>query len=279
MAKTTDKINELEDLRHNILDYVYLINRSLNKKMLTNTQKGQMAELHEIIGRQVGHCAKLITELTELKTVDVHGKDYDMWVIALRIPIDKLAFSALTFCLQVMDRAIGQLEEDIKSGIRDNQGKLVESQRKFVLEPPRAFIAHEGETEQLRKLKDFLEALGIEYFIAEAKASDGRSIERQVDWTQAKADFAICLATKGKAINRKTGKHYMGLNIADELGRARQVFRNRIILLVQKGVEVHTNIKEIVYAPFTTQSMDIAFTKVIKELRNWGFIKVGKIEE
>ena len=120
--------------------------------------------------------------------------------------------------------------------------------------PPKVFIAHEGETEQL---------------------SDGRSIEKQVDWTQAKADFAICLATKGKAINSKTGKYYMGLNIADELGRARQVFGNRIILLVQKGVEVHTNVKEIVHAPFTTQSMDKAFIKIAMELTDWGFIITG----
>jgi len=144
---------------------------------------------------------------------------------------------------------------------------------------PKAFIAHEGETEQLKKLKDFLEALGIKYLIAESQASNGRSIERQVDWTMGKADFAICLATKGKAINKKTRKHYMGLNVAEELGRARKVFGNKIILLAQKGVEVQTNTREIVYATFTTQSMDIAFSKVVKELRNWGFIKVGKIEE
>ena len=142
--------------------------------------------------------------------------------------------------------------------------------------PPKAFIAHEGETRALTMLKEFLEALGIQYFIAESKASDGRSIEKQVDWTQSKADFAICLVTKGKAINKKTGKHYMAPNIADELGRARQVFGNKIILLVQKGVEPHTNIKEIVHETFTTTNMENAFIKIAKELRNWGFIRVGK---
>jgi uncharacterized protein (TIGR02391 family) len=125
MDKTVEKINELEELRHNILDYTYLIRRFLNKERLTNVQKDHIAELHAIIGQQVGHCGKLITELTGLETVDVHGKDYDMWVVALGTPINKLALGALSFCLQVMDRAIGQLEEDIKTGIRDAQtGKL-----------------------------------------------------------------------------------------------------------------------------------------------------------
>jgi hypothetical protein len=145
--------------------------------------------------------------------------------------------------------------------------------------PPKAFIAHEGETRALTTLKEFLEALGIQYFIAESKASDGRSIEKQVDWTQSEADFAVCLATKGKAINKKTGKHYMAPNIIDELGRARQVFGNKIILLVQKGVEVHTNVGEIVHETFTTTNMERAFIKITKELRNWGFIRVGKPKE
>lgn len=145
--------------------------------------------------------------------------------------------------------------------------------------PPKAFIAHEGETRALTILKEFLEALGIQYFIAESKASDGRSIEKQVDWTQSEADFAVCLATKGKAINKKTGKHYIAPNIIDELGRARHVFGNKIILLVQKGVEVHTNVGEIVHETFTTTSMERAFIKITKELVNWGFIRVGKPKE
>jgi predicted nucleotide-binding protein len=158
-------------------------------------------------------------------------------------------------------------------------GAKPKPEAKTLGEAPKAFIAHEGQTRALTILKEFLEALGIEYFIAESKASDGRSIEKQVDWTQSKADFAVCLATKGKAINKKTGKHYMAPNIIDELGRARQVFGNKIILLVQKGVEVHTNVGEIVRETFTTTNMERAFIKITKELRNWGFIRVGKPKE
>jgi hypothetical protein len=175
---------------------------------------------------------------------------------------------------KTMLRAAAELEAILSSikeyGIPEKQEGAI---------PPKAFIAHEGETRALTILKEFLEALGIQYFIAESKASDGRSIEKQVDWTQSEADFAVCLATKGKAINKKTGKHYMAPNIIDELGRARQVFGNKIILLVQKGVEVHTNVGEIVHETFTTTNMERAFIKITKELRNWGFIRVGKPKE
>jgi CAP12/Pycsar effector protein, TIR domain len=170
-------------------------------------------------------------------------------------------------------RFIHRMQQEVESIIQKYERlKLDTTDKEKAI--PKAFIAHEGETEHLKKLKEFLEALGVNYYIAETEASNGRSIEGQVDWTQSKADFAICLATKGKAVNKKTGKYYMGLNVADELGRARQIFKNKIILLVQKGVEIHANTSEIVHASFTTQSMDSAFIKVVKELRNWGFIKV-----
>jgi len=194
--------------------------------------------------------------------------------------------NALSLCIDYTLDAIGRLDTERKAAEQSQIDELFKEPEKAKKQPSsksteslKAFIAHEGETRALNILKEFLEALGIQYFIAESKASDGRSIEKQVDWTQSKADFAICLATKGKAINRKTGKHYMGLNVADELGRARQVYGNHIILLVQKGVEVHTNPREIVHETFTTTNMERAFIKIVKELTNWGFILVGTIKE
>jgi len=215
---------------------------------------------------------------TEYALEQVFGKDSTQlknFANAATFPPSKGTPSQLSqYRLRSMVKAGAELEAIISSmeeyGIPEKQEDAI---------PTKAFIAHEGETRALTVLKEFLEALGIQYFIAESKASDGRSIEKQVDWTQSEADFAICLATKGKAINKKTGKHYMAPNIIDELGRARQVFGNKIILLVQKGVEVHTNVGEIVHETFTTTNMERAFIKITKELRNWGFIRVGKPKE
>ena len=255
-------------------------------KGLKQQEYREMMSLRERLNREVGRFGSLITKLTGKEKIHIVGKgpeyDYDMWAAALRIEFNKVSLNALRICIDYTVRAIGKLEDDIKKGKRDpNTGERIEviSTKLDTSIRPKAFIAHEGETRALTMLKEFLEAFGIHYFIAESKASDGRSIERQVDWTQSEADFAICLATKGKAINKKTGKHYMAPNIIDELGRARQVFGNKIILLVQKGVEVHTNIREIVYETFTTTNMERAFIKIVKELTNWGFITVGITKE
>lgn len=271
-----DLLNELSAFLGELKEYrEFLTNPSLGK-----SKEEAIESLRQKLVRKTGRYKDKIIKLTGKQFYTQFGQTLEMWSNGLQKGGYKPSvLTSLNFCINATNEAIGKLENDFNMGIRDEQGILVTPQIKMTIEAPTAFIAHEGETEQLKKLKDFLDALGIKYFIAEAEASDGRSIEGQVDWTQAKADFAICLATKGKAINKRTGKHYMGLNVADELGRARQVFRNHIILLIQKGVEVHTNTREIVCASFTTQSMDIAFTKLIKELRNWGFIKVEKIDD
>jgi uncharacterized protein (TIGR02391 family) len=58
-----------------------------------------------------------------------------MWVVALKIPPDKLAYSALGRCIQVTVRAMGQLENDIKTGIRDRKtGKIISPIGKSKLE-------------------------------------------------------------------------------------------------------------------------------------------------
>ncbi len=273
-----DRIKELGEFYRDLCDYGVVVKRALDRQPTKASEK-QRTELVASLGRRANYIGRLITELTGLSTIDLSGKEYDMWVVALEIPPNKIAYSAILYCIQVTNRAIGQLIDDIRNGVRDKKGNLIDKSRKVNIEPLKAFIAHEGETRALTMLKEFLEALGIQYFIAELKASSGRSVERQVDWTQSKADFAICLATKGKAINKKTGKHYMALNVADELGRARQVFRNKIILLLQKGVEPHSNVREIVHEHFTTTNMDKAFIKIVKELINWGFLRVGKEEQ
>jgi len=265
---------ELETLYEELNAY-YSLRRDviLQGEELTEEEARKAIELHDSLATKIAGFKDLISHAVGVPQMEQE----DIWTSAMSYLPTSLVLSSLDQVVQATSLALGKIKRDIALGKIDTKtGELLDKPGVTRSETPKAFVAHEGETEQLRKLRDFLDALGIRYFIAEAEASDGRSIEGQVDWTQAQADFAICLATKGKAINKKTGKHYMGLNVADELGRARGVFENRVILLVQKGVEVHTNIREIVWAPFTTQRMDEALIKIIKELRNWGFIQAAR---
>ncbi|MFC1957659.1 hypothetical protein ACFLX0_02465, partial [Chloroflexota bacterium] len=224
-------IEELKDFHKELKSYGRLLDPD---RLLTEAQKRYRDSLREKLQRKIGKLKDIITQLTGKQYYTQFGTTSEVWADGLRTSgyLSSIRF-ALSICIDVANEAIGKLESDIELGVRDEQGNIVKTEQVILssVEPPKAFIAHEGETRSLTMIKEFLEALGIQYFIAESKASNGRSIEKQVNWTQTEADFAICLATKGKAINKKTGKHYMGLNVADELGRARLVYGNHIILL------------------------------------------------
>lgn len=145
-----------------------------------------------------------------------------------------------------------------------------------VAEPLKAFIAHGGESAALNKLCSFLEALGLEPLVVETQPSEGRLTETQVDEYMKQADCAIILATYGHIVDEKTGKKHPRLNVVDELGRCRKVFPDRTILLLEKGVDLPSNVSGIVYEHFTKQNMDKAFIKVAKELRAFGLIEAVK---
>ena len=251
---------------------------------ITRKQEDELYVLREKLLNDMGRFRGRITELMGKDRITVtpqKGEEYsyDMWFRGLGMKFDAHAVRALNTCIDVTNAAIGKLKSDIENGLRDEQGNLLKRPPTIDTEPPKAFIAHEGMTKALEKVNSFLDATRIKYLIAEIEPSDGRTVEPQVQWTQGKADFAVILATKGRVINKNTGKPYMGMNVADELGRAREVFKNRIILLLQRGVEPHTNVSGIVYEPFTPQNMEKVFIKIARELSNWGYLKAVRTEE
>ncbi|MEE9365232.1 MAG: TIR domain-containing protein [Dehalococcoidales bacterium] len=138
--------------------------------------------------------------------------------------------------------------------------------------PPKAFIAHGGETPALSKLKNYLTALGIQPIIVEEQPSRGRSIGENVDWYARQADFAIILATKGDK-DAKTGSFIPRGNVLIEIGKAQELFPDRTIYLLQAGTKFPSNISEKVWARFTPQSMDDSFIKIAKEIRDFGILK------
>jgi predicted nucleotide-binding protein len=137
----------------------------------------------------------------------------------------------------------------------------------------KAFIAHGGKSAALSKLHSFLEALGVEQLVVEVQPSEGRLTEQQVDEYMKQADCAIILAAYGHIEDVKTHKKHPRLNVVDELGRCRKVFPHRTILLLEKGVDLPSNVSGIVYEHFTKRNMENAFIKVAKELRSFGLIR------
>jgi len=138
--------------------------------------------------------------------------------------------------------------------------------------PPKAFIAHGGESPARDKLEDFLVALGVTPIIVEEQPSEGRSKDKNVEHYLKQCDCAIILATKGD-VDGRTGEFIPRGNILNEIGRCQEIFPNRMVYLLEEGVKFPTNIDEKVWERFTEESMDKAFIKIAKEFCAFGLIR------
>jgi predicted nucleotide-binding protein len=152
----------------------------------------------------------------------------------------------------------------------------LEGELAITAEPPKVFVAHGGESAKLNRLCGFLEALGVKPLVAEVQPSEGRLTEGQVDEYMKRADCAIILATYGHIEDVRTHKKHPRLNVVDELGRCRKIFPQRTILLLEKGVDLPSNVSGIVHEHFTRQNMEKAFSKVAVELRAFGLIRPAR---
>lgn len=269
-AEKQKTISKLKDFYKELRSYK---NRQLRREETTfsEAQNRSLDALRLKLQREHGRLDDTISKYAGKTYVPIWGAKYEVFNYSLSsLEILFRGFDALDGAISQVNEAIGKLEATPLAELEPEKVNAAQS--------PKAFIAHEGETKSLDKLKAFLDALGVTYLIAEIEPSNGRLVEGQVDWSQGRADFVIILATKGKVVNKETGKPQIGTNVADELGRARQVFKNRIILLRQTGLEVHTNVSGIVRERFSPQSMDKAFIKIAKELKNWHLIRASKPE-
>ena len=278
-----NKVKELGDFLEALekyRGYLYL----LQEKGLTKKQKTDTLELRNALLGGVGQFKVLITELTGKDQVTIttklrgHPVDehaVDMWLTGLRMPLKPVTIGVLSNCIDVTRIAISKLQDGIRMGIRDKQGNIIEKMPTISTEPPKAFIAHGGDSPALAKLKSFLEALGVEPIVVEEQPSEGRSIAENVDHYARQSDCAIILATKGD-VDSKTGGFIPRGNVLIEIGKSQEIFKDRIIYLLQAGAHFPTNVSEKVWGRFTTQCMDDAFIKVAIELYKFGLLKSVK---
>lgn len=155
-------------------------------------------------------------------------------------------------------------------------GYLKEGKTVVIGEPPKAFIAHGGRSGVLDKLREFIQALGINPLIVELLPTKGMSVDDKVNKYIKDADCGIVLATGGGIVDKKSEKQHPRLNVIDEFERLRTVFPDKTILLLEKGITLPSNVSGLTYEPFVRQSMDRAFIAIARELAAFGILKAVK---
>jgi hypothetical protein len=233
-----------------------------------------------------------LTEVPHLKELRHGNQDFKLWlnkvqdIIKAALDPDDLtkfrSWRAIHYMGSENDYQndyLGQLE-DYETGLKKilQKYELLGIEIKPAAEvelPPKAFIAHGGKSEARDKLCQFLTALDVIPIIVEEQPSEGRSVGENVDHYARQADCAIILATKGD-IDGKTGKFIPRGNVLIEIGKAQELFKDRIIYLLQAGTKFPTDISEKVRERFTSQNMDKAFIKIAKELTKFGILRAIK---
>jgi len=140
-------------------------------------------------------------------------------------------------------------------------------------EKPKVFIAHGGLSPALFRVRDFLSILGAEPVIVEDLPSMGMAVDDKVEYYLGQADCAIILATSDE------GKPTARQNVIHEIGLAQSKFPNRIVYLLEDGVEFPSNIHPRVWERFNQDNMENVFMRIATELGAFGILKAVKPRE
>jgi len=269
MDKKTNKLNELAAFESHLIEYTNLRHSQL-KSSLSSDENQKLWNLFKVVSREVGRLEPLITELTKIKSIDVHGKDYDMWFIGLRPDLDEMAVSALGFCIQVTNRAIGRLQDDVQMGLRDIEtGRLKLPQIQAPYITPKAFISHGKESVALDKLAKFLVELGIIPLIVKEQPSLDKTVDDKVQYYLNESDFVVILATCDDEFD---GKWHPRQNVIHEIGLAQKTREGKIIYLLEEGCEFPSNISPKVWERFKKRNMMNSLLTIVRELRAYGIL-------
>ena len=262
-----DILADLQEFHRQLNAFKDTISRRESRResggMWTSHEDSEFQRTREELVRKGGRLKPVVVQLTGKQFGEMFGQRFDVWSEALGSSVypgtQKWSLGALMDCV---NEAIGRFEG----------GAVLEAPSS---ESTKAFIAHGGSSDSLRKLTEFLRAVGVNPLVVEDQASEDRSANENVEHYLRQADCAIVLATKGD-IDGKTGNFLPRGNVLVEAGRFQERFEGRIIYLLEEGATLPSNIREKVWESFTQNNMERAFIKIAKELRAFGIIKTGK---
>ena len=262
-AEKQETISELDKFCKELQSYKNRQSRRQNSKF-SEAQIRSLDALRLKLERDHGRLFHIISKYGGSAYVPILNGNYDVFSYSLgSLDMPYRGFEALDDAILVVNRAIGNLQSPTP---------LESVTTVTTLAPPKAFIAHGGQTAARDKIQDFVTALGITPIIVEEQPSEGRSVDKNVEHYLRQCDCAIILATKGD-VEGRTGDFVPRGNILVEIGRCQEEFPDTTIYLLEEGANFPTNIREKAWERFSEKCMDKALIKVAKELRAVGLIE------
>ena len=145
-------------------------------------------------------------------------------------------------------------------------------------EPPKAiFVGHGKDKTALDQLVKILDELGLPYKVAEYEANAGRPISQKVADLMDECGAAILIFTADRELRDKDGEPVWlsSHNVAHELGAATVLYKGRIVVFKEKGVDLASNYSGIGYIEFEKGKLSAHAMDLFREIRHFGLIKIS----
>jgi hypothetical protein len=133
----------------------------------------------------------------------------------------------------------------------------------------RVFITHGHADDVLRRVEDFVRALGLEPVVVKREPSLGKAVDDLVEKKMSECEAQIVLATGDDEVD---GKLQPRMNVIHEVGLGQVVFPEKMIYLKEDGCQFPSNIGPKVWETFERGDLAPAFEKIAKELRAMNLI-------
>ena len=163
----------------------------------------------------------------------------------------------------ILESGIDQLQRVGLEQVRQETGYFVAAGARKV------FITHGHAEDVLRRVEDFIRALGLEPVVVKRGASLGDSVDDLVERRIEECQAQIVLATADDQVD---GALQPRPNVIHEIGLGQRIFKDRIIYLKEDRCEFPSNVAPKVWEPFARDNLEPAYQKIAKELRAMGLL-------
>ncbi len=164
----------------------------------------------------------------------------------------------------ILESAIEQMETHGLDQLRKDTKYMVAADAR------RVFITHGHDEDTLRRIEDFVRALGMEPVVVKRGASEGMAVDDLVEVRMKDCIAQIVLATADD--KQDDGTFHPRLNVIHEVGLGQRMFGDKVIYLKEEGCSFPSNVGPKVWETFKRDDIAPAFEKIVKELRAFGFV-------
>ena len=268
VANTENLKRDLETGLHDVKRMIALL-KGWEKHRYTDDEVEECDQLREGLLRKMGALEPVTTQLTGKRLMQQFGQTYGIWEMAL----DKRAPAHFGMGQGFETRFLDSLAELLIEAIgRLEAGVMFESQK--VNRLVRIFISHGGPSAVRSKLERFIRAIGADPVVVEEQPNLGTSVNDKVLRETQDSSFAVILGTADRG-SQQDGHLFPRLNVIDEIARLQSLLgKERVLLLLEEGVSVPSNVAEFVRARFTQESLDESLIQLVNELRGLGLLRV-----